>query len=66
MDTSDNNDNIFDQFLYMVDIAVEQGNPNMLLSAIKEYNDKIPLIYINMAKNMYQELILEKIDNMTI
>ena len=50
----------------MVDLAVEQGNPNMLLSAIKEYNDKIPLIYINMAKNMYQELILEKIDNMAI
>ena len=66
MDTSDNNDTIFDQFLYIVDIAIEQGNPNMLLNAIKEFNDKIPSIYINMAKTMYQDLILEKIDNMTI
>ena len=60
------NDNICEQFLYIVDTAIEQGNPNILQKAIKEYEHKISDRYINMAKTMYQELILEKIEDMII
>ena len=64
-DTS-TNDTIFDQFLYIIDTAVELGNPSILQQAIKEYDGKISPIYINMAKSMYEQLILEKIEDMTI
>lgn len=60
------NDTIFDQFLYIIDTAIEEGNPNILQLAIKEYDGKISVTYINMAKTMYEQLIVEKIDNMSI
>ena len=64
-DTS-TNDTIFDHFLYIIDTAIEQGNPNILQNAIKQYECKIAITYINMAKSMYEQLILEKIDDMSI
>ena len=36
-DTS-TNDTIFEEFLYIIDLAIEQGNPNILQHAIKEYS----------------------------
>ena len=65
MDSS-NNDTIFDQFLYLIDVAIEEGNPNILRDIINEYKNLINESYINMAKAMYEELVLEKMDNMTI
>lgn len=64
-DTS-TNDTIFDHFLYIIDTAIEQGNPNILQNAIKQYEGKIAITYINMAKSMYEQLIVEKIDDMSI
>lgn len=66
MDEQSANDTIFDQFLYLIDVAIEEGNPNILRDIINEYKNLIHESYINMAKNMYEQLILEKIDDMTI
>lgn len=66
MDEQSTNDTIFDQFLYLIDIAIEQGNPDILRDIINEYKNLIHESYINMAKNMYEQLIIEKIDDMTI
>tara|TARA_B100001121_G_C18389513_1_gene480128 strand:- start:249 stop:449 length:201 start_codon:yes stop_codon:yes gene_type:complete len=60
------NDTIFDQFLYIIDTAIEEGNPNILQRAIKEYTGKISQNYINMAINMYEQLVVEKIEDMEI
>ena len=66
MASTSTNDTIFDQFLYIIDTAIEEGNPTILQQAIKEYTGKISENYINMAKSMYEQLILEKIDDMSI
>lgn len=66
MDEQSANDTIYDQFLYLIDIAIEEGNPNIIRDIINEYKNLINESYINMAKNMYEQLILEKIDDMTI
>ena len=66
MASTSTNDTIFDQFLYIIDTAIEEGNPTILQKAITEYEGKISVTYINMAKSMYEQLILEKIDDMSI
>ena len=60
------NDTIYDQFLYKVDLAIEKGEPNDLRKIIVFYKDKIGDNYIQMAKNMYEELVLEHFEDMTI
>ena len=66
MDEQSTNDTIFDQFLYLIDVAIEEGNPNILRDIINEYKNLISEPYINMAKAMYERLIIEKIEDMTI
>lgn len=66
MDDQSTNDTIYDQFLYLIDVAIEEGNPDILRDIINEYKNLIHESYINMAKNMYEQLIIEKIDDMTI
>jgi hypothetical protein len=63
---SENNDTIFDQFLYIIDQAIEQGDPNILQQAIKIYKNKISNNYIKMAEDMYNTLVIEKIDLLNI
>lgn len=60
------NDTIYDQFLFAVDQAIEKGEPNDLRKIIKFYKDKIGENYIQMAKNMYEELVMEHFEDMTI
>ena len=63
---SENNDTIYDQFLYIIDQAIEQGDPNILQQAIKIYKNKISNNYIKMAEDMYNTLVIEKIDLLNI
>jgi hypothetical protein len=63
---SENNDTIFDEFLYIIDQAIEQGDPNILQQAIKIYKNKISNNYIKMAEDMYNTLVIEKIDLLNI
>tara|TARA_Y100000389_G_scaffold84757_4_gene81456 strand:- start:7300 stop:7494 length:195 start_codon:yes stop_codon:yes gene_type:complete len=60
------NDTIYDQFLFAVDQAIEKGQPNDLRKIIVFYKDKIGDSYIQMAKNMYEELVIENFEDMTI
>lgn len=62
----DSNDTIYDEFLYKVDEAIEQGNANLLRQIIILYSNKISQQYIDMAKKMYEELVIESFEDMTI
>jgi len=61
------NDNttVYDNFLYIIDLAIESGNTSIIQQAIKDYKD-IPEIYINMAKTIYLQLITEQIEEITL
>lgn len=63
---TENNDTIYDEFLYIIDKAIEQGDPNILQQAIKIYKNKISNNYIKMAEDMYNTLVIEKIDLLNI
>ena len=61
------NDNttVYDNFLYIIDLAIESGNTSIIQQAIKDYKD-IPEVYINMAKTIYLQLITEQIEEITL
>lgn len=65
--TENENDNttIYDNFLYMIDFAIESGNASVLEQAIKTYRN-IPDVYINMAKTVYLQLITEQIEEISL
>ena len=67
MDNKMNDDNttVYDNFLYIIDTAVESGNASFLQQAIKTYKD-IPEVYINMAKTIYLQLITEQIEDIKL
>lgn len=67
MDNEMENDNttVYDNFLYMIDLAIESGNASIIQQAIKTYKD-IPEVYINMAKTIYVELITEQIEEIKL
>ena len=62
----EDNDTIHDEFLYKVDLAIENGDPKGLCEIIQFYNDKIGEQYIQMAKRMYEELVIEHFEDMVI
>ena len=63
---SDNdNTTIYDNFLYLIDLAIESGNASILQQAIKTYRN-IPDVYINMAKTIYLQLITEQIEEIKL
>jgi len=61
------NDNttIYDNFLYIIDTAIESGNASLIQQAIKDYKN-IPEVYINMAKTIYLQLITEQIEEIKL
>jgi hypothetical protein len=67
MDNEMNDDNttVYDNFLYIIDTAIESGNASILQQAIKTYKD-IPEVYINMAKTIYLQLITEQIEDIKL
>jgi hypothetical protein len=61
----DDNTTVYDNFLYIIDTAIESGNASMIQQAIKTYKD-IPEVYINMAKTIYLQLITEQIEDIKL
>jgi len=61
----DGNTSVYDNFLYIIDTAIESGNASFLQQAIKTYKD-IPEVYINMAKTIYLQLITEQIEDIKL
>lgn len=64
-DIENANTTIYDNFLYIIDLAIESGNASILQKAIKTYKD-IPEVYINMAKTIYLQLITEQIEEISL
>lgn len=64
-DIENANTTIYDNFLYIIDLAIESGNASILQQAIKTYKD-IPEVYINMAKTIYLQLITEQIEEISL
>ena len=60
------NENLIEDFMYYIDSAIESGNANKLKIYIDYYKNLIPISYINIAINVYNELILEKIEDLNI
>jgi hypothetical protein len=59
------NTTVYDNFLYIIDTAIESGNASIIQQAIKTYKD-IPEVYINMAKTIYLQLITEQIEDIKL
>ncbi len=66
MDTSSENDNYQDSFLYEIDKSIESGNEQFILNAIKNYKNKINDSYILLAQNILINLLEEKIELMDL
>lgn len=61
----DGNTTVYDNFLYIIDTAIESGNASIIQQAIKTYKN-IPEVYINMAKTIYLQLITEQIEDIKL
>ena len=60
------NNNIYDKFLYIIDVGIETSNINILQEAIINYKPLICDKYIKIAETIYQEMLIEKIDDLKI
>lgn len=60
------NDTYEDQFMYLIDLAIEYGDVRYMYDAIENYKDKINESYIKWANNLVVEIIEEKIQVMEL
>ena len=60
------NDTYEEMFLYEIDLSIEYGDCNILLTAIKQYKNLISEQYIEMAYKIYHDLVTEKLEEIII
>jgi hypothetical protein len=51
-----------DEFIIIIDNAIDNGNIDNLAKAINYYQNSIPINYIKCAKNILYELLIEKME----
>ena len=51
-----------DEFITIIDKAIDDGNVDILVKAINYYQNSIPINYISTAKNILYELLIEKME----
>jgi hypothetical protein len=51
-----------DEFITIIDKAIDDGNVDILVKAINYYQNRIPINYIKSAKNILYELLIEKME----
>jgi RNA 3'-terminal phosphate cyclase len=51
-----------DEFIIIIDNAINDGNVDILVKAITHYQNSIPINYINSAKIILYELLIEKME----
>jgi hypothetical protein len=51
-----------DEFIIIIDKAIDDGNVDILVKAITHYQNSIPINYIKSAKNILYELLIEKME----
>ena len=56
----------FDKFIELIDKSIDTGNPNLLKEAIDNFKDEVAESYIGWAKQLYEQMIIEKIDNINL
>ena len=52
--------------MYEIDRSIELGDKNIILNAIKNYKNLLSNEYIELAENVYQQLINETFEEMKI
>lgn len=57
---------IFDKFIELIDKSIDTGNPNLLKEAIDNFKDDVGESYIVWANQLYEQMIIEKIDNINL
>ena len=59
------NDTPQDQFMYLINLAIEYGNIDYIKQGINEYKDVIDHSYIENANNIMMQILEEQIEEMT-
>jgi uncharacterized protein YyaL (SSP411 family) len=62
----DSNDTIQEQFLYEIDLAIENDNARMIYTIIKNYENKIQKSYIDFAYKVYNDLVMDELADMQL
>jgi hypothetical protein len=55
-----------DEFIAIINTAIDSGNITSLTQAISDYENKIPIKYINISKNILYELLIENLETTCI
>lgn len=55
-----------DNFINIINKAIDDGNINILMKAITHYENKIPIKYITIGKTILTELLTEKMEEVLI
>jgi len=55
-----------DEFIAIINTAIDSGNITILTQAISDYENKIPIKYINISKNILYELLIENLETTCI
>jgi len=51
-----------DEFINIINNAIDDGNVDILVKAITHYQNSIPIYYISTGKNILYELLIEKME----
>ena len=60
------NNTIYDDFFYNIDLAVEERNANIIYKTIKKYENIIEKAYIDTAYKIYRELVMDQLEDMEL
>ena len=55
-----------DKFMYSIEEVIESGDTTQLRRLINEYKNKIHKGYIQIAENLYYELIKEQFEDISL
>lgn len=55
-----------DEFMYLIDLAIENGDVEYIYDAIENYKNLINESYIKWANNLLVEIVEEKIEDMQL
>lgn len=66
MDPMEINNVLENDFIYIVEQIIETGDYNQLRNTINLYKNKIHKNYIEIAENIYYELVKEKFQDITL
>jgi len=66
MDPMDTNESLEDIFMYSIEGIIETGDAKQLRILINCYKNKINKTYIQIAENLYYELVKEQFEEISL